>query len=113
MEWQPIELFGAFVFAHALADYPLQGDFLAKAKNHKAPIPGVPFWQALFAHSVIHAGFVGMITGIWWLAVAEFVAHCMIDFTKCHDPRFTLNHDQAMHILCKVVWCFAFFTVQS
>ena len=28
---------------HALADYPLQGDFLAKAKNRTAPIPGVPW----------------------------------------------------------------------
>ena len=30
-----LELFALMVFAHALADYPLQGDFLSKAKNHK------------------------------------------------------------------------------
>ena len=111
MGWQPIEIFGTLVFAHCLADYPLQGDFLARAKNHKNPIAGVPFWQALFAHSIIHAGFVGLITGLWWLAVAEFVMHTAIDYVKCDDPRFTFNHDQAIHILCKIVWCFLFFAV--
>lgn len=29
---------------HALCDYPLQGDFLAKAKNRAAPLPGVPWY---------------------------------------------------------------------
>ena len=33
--------------AHALADYPLQGDFLAKAKF--GTIPGIPGWYALVA----------------------------------------------------------------
>lgn len=37
---------------HMLADYPLQGDFLAKAKNRRVPVPGVPWWQALGAHSI-------------------------------------------------------------
>jgi hypothetical protein len=32
---------------HALADYPLQGDFLARAKNHTAPIPGISWYQSL------------------------------------------------------------------
>jgi hypothetical protein len=38
-------LFGALVAAHALCDYPLQGDFLARAKNRAAPIAGVPWYQ--------------------------------------------------------------------
>lgn len=37
-------LFAALVAGHALADYPLQGDFLARAKNRAAPIPGVPWF---------------------------------------------------------------------
>jgi hypothetical protein len=48
----------ALLAGHALADYPLQGDFLSKAKNRAAPIPGVPYWQALGAHVAIHGAFV-------------------------------------------------------
>lgn len=61
----------ALIAGHALADYPLQGDFLSKAKNRSQPIPGVPYWQALGAHVVIHGAFVAFITGLWWLFFAE------------------------------------------
>lgn len=89
--------------AHALADYPLQGDFLSKAKNRTAPIPGVPWWQALGAHSLIHGGFVAAITGIWWLALAEIAIHWLTDDAKCRG-RFSFNVDQAIHLLCKLAW---------
>lgn len=89
------------LFWHALADYPLQGDFLAKAKNRAAPIPGVPWFQALGAHAAIHAGGVGLITGSLWLALVEFVAHALIDDAKCRG-RIGFNADQALHALCKV-----------
>lgn len=88
---------------HALCDYPLQGDFLAKAKNVSAPIPGVPWWQALTAHALIHAGAVMLVTGFLWLAIAEFVMHWLIDHTKCRG-RIGFNEDQALHVMCKVVW---------
>lgn len=99
----PVELFLALIAAHALADYPLQGDFLAKAKNRTAPIPGVPWWQALSAHAAIHGGAVGLLTGIWWLGVAEFVAHWLIDDAKC-TGKIGFNQDQALHIAFKVAW---------
>ena len=44
------------VVAHFLCDFPLQGDFLAKAKNPEAPLPGVPWQWAMLAHAAIHAG---------------------------------------------------------
>lgn len=88
---------------HALADYPLQGDFLAKAKNRTAPITGVPWWQALAAHAAIHAGFVAVITGSVALGLAEFVAHFVIDDAKCRG-RLSFNADQALHVACKVAW---------
>lgn len=98
-------------FAHFLADYPLQGDFLSKAKNRIAPIPGAPWWQALVAHSGIHAGFVWLITGQWWLAIAELAAHAVIDDTKCAG-HISFNQDQAAHIVCKCLWVVALiFTV--
>lgn len=96
-------MFFALLFAHALADYPLQGDFLARAKNETAPIDGVPWWQAMSAHCCIHAGFVALITGSLWLGVAEFVAHFVIDRDKCLG-RIGFTADQVQHICCKALW---------
>lgn len=98
-----IELFALMVFAHALADYPLQGDFLSKAKNAVNPIPGIPWYQALGAHSAIHAGFVGLITGSIVLALLEFAIHAFTDDSKCRG-HISFNTDQAIHIICKALW---------
>jgi hypothetical protein len=98
-----LTLFSLLVVAHFVCDYPLQGDFLSKAKNHRAPFPGVPWGQALAAHAVIHGGAVGILTGHWWLGVAEVIAHAAIDYLKC-DGLLSFNVDQALHIACKVVW---------
>jgi len=91
------------IVGHALADYSLQGDFLARAKNRTLPIPGFPWWQALTAHAVIHAGTVGIITGNIALGLAELVAHWVTDDLKCRG-KIGLNTDQAIHIICKIVW---------
>lgn len=91
------------IVGHAVADYPLQGDFLAKAKNRFAPIPGVPWYQALGAHAVIHGGFVLAITGSLTLGTAEALVHFIIDDTKCRG-RISYNTDQFLHVACKAVW---------
>lgn len=100
-----IEMLILLIGWHALADYPLQGDFLAKAKNPIAPIPGVPWWQALGAHSAIHAVGVMVITSSPLLACIEFVSHALIDWAKC-TGRIGFNADQAIHVAMKVgyVW---------
>lgn len=91
------------IFAHALADYPLQGDFLAQAKNRNTPV-GKLFWpHALAAHSFIHGGFVLLLTGSLWLALAETLIHAATDWLKCEN-RISLHADQAIHIGCKVLW---------
>jgi hypothetical protein len=98
-----LTIFLALMFGHFLADYPLQGEFLAKAKNHQNPLPGAPWYQALAAHSFIHAGVVFIITGLPLLFFAELVAHAVIDYRKCAG-ELTFNEDQALHAACKVVW---------
>lgn len=98
-----IEVFALLVFAHALADYPLQGDFLARGKNRTAPILGVPWQHPLAAHSIIHGGLVGLITGSIWLGVAETICHAAIDDAKCRG-KIGYHADQALHIICKVIW---------
>lgn len=103
---QPWLLLFAFVIGHALADFPLQGEFLAMRKNHRIPLPkGDPsprtLWiYCLSAHCFIHAGFVWIISGLAVLAIAEFVAHWLIDFAK--SEGWTNFHvDQGLHIVCK------------
>lgn len=90
---------------HALADYPAQGTFLARAKNHRNPIAGISPTICLIAHCLIQAGMVAYVTGRIWLGVAEFIAHGIIDWLKC-DERITFTQDQTMHVLCKITWMF-------
>lgn len=99
----PAMLLIALLMAHAFFDYAGQGDFMAKAKNRSAPIPGVPWWQALAAHATIHGGAVALITGVWWLFILEATAHFLIDDAKCRG-KISYNVDQIMHIQCKLAW---------
>lgn len=106
MPMAPYALFQIFlllIVGHALADYPLQGEFLAKAKNRFAPLPGVPWYQALGAHAAIHGGVVGVITGSVLLGVLEAASHLLIDDLKC-GRRISYNADQLLHVLCKLLW---------
>lgn len=99
----PLALFAAFVVVHALADFPLQGSYLAqhKVRSHK----GVPAeWiVALSAHSVIHAGGVWLVSGSLGFAAAEFVVHCLIDLGK-GEGKYGLIADQLLHLGCKLAY---------
>lgn len=103
--------FSVLCACHAIADYPLQGDWLAKAKNHRINVvPGECIWPiALASHASIHALFVGAVTGSMTLGVIEFVAHSAIDWMKC-DGRISYNADQAAHIACKALYVIALST---
>ena len=96
-------ILGALLFCHFLADYPLQGDFLARAKNHVDPIPNVSWRHALFAHSFIHAGFVYLVTGQPLFFFIELIGHAIIDHEKCKG-ELTFNMDQAIHLSMKVIY---------
>ena len=96
-----ITLLILLLFAHALADFPLQGDFLARAKF--GTIPGIPGWYALATHSLIHAGFVFWVTGSLALFAIEFVAHYVIDTLKI-KRHISFMVDQVLHIACKVAY---------
>lgn len=88
---------------HFLCDYPLQGEFLAQAKNRNTPL-GKIFWpRALIAHSVIHGGAVLLVTGSLLCAVCEVVIHAVTDYLKC-ESKISINADQAIHVACKLAW---------
>lgn len=91
------------VAAHALCDYPLQGDFLAQAKNRNTPL-GKLYWpHALAAHAMIHGGAVLLITHSLVCACLEVLLHAYTDWLKC-EGRISLHIDQLIHIACKFLW---------
>jgi hypothetical protein len=101
-------LLAALAVGHAIADYPLQGDFMSKAKSPVTPLRGVPWELILFWHGVIHGGLVWFLTGHIMLGIFEVVAHCTIDYLKCINAfgggRRGFYIDQALHMLCKLLW---------
>lgn len=99
----PFELLFALFVAHSLADYPLQGDFLAQGKNRNTAL-GKLFWPyALSSHAMIHGGFVFLLTGSVWLGLAESIIHAGTDWLKCEN-KISMLADQAIHYACKAAW---------
>lgn len=101
-----LSLFVILLFFHYLLDYPLQG-FLAEAKNPTKAIPGIPWKQAMFAHSFMHGFAVWFMTG-WWLFLAiETASHYVTDYLKCVG-KINFNQDQAIHIGLKFFYALIF-----
>jgi hypothetical protein len=98
-----VVLFAAFVVMHALADFPLQGDYIAKQKSRRQADNFSVWVVALTAHSVIHAGGVWLVSGSFAFGVAELFAHALIDVAK-GEGKFGLIPDQLLHLACKVVY---------
>ena len=103
--------FAALLIGHAVADYSLQGEAIAKGKNRHNPPFGIPTGQKpcsvwvhfLTAHSLIHAGFVWAITGYGIFGIVEFILHWLIDFAKCENITNPLQ-DQLLHVACKAIY---------
>jgi hypothetical protein len=91
-------LFMLFV-SHALCDYPLQGQYIAENKSPRKCNSW--FWQ-MFAHGLIHAGGVYVVTHMVSLALMQLVAHIIIDLLKCEEV-FGYNVDQIAHYITMVM----------
>ena len=108
-----IKLLIALLMGHAIADFGLQSQQMAKGKNRNVPKEYVPPGQTiqicwpyyLCAHGLIHGAMVALITHNVWLGLAETICHSLIDFGKCENC-YGIHEDQFMHFVCKVVWCF-------
>ena len=94
------------LLAHYIADYPLQGDFLAQTKGK--------YWYSLFAHSMIYSLTVSLcfkLLGIFviWKFVVLYLSHYIIDYVKANaknkEKALTsyLYIDQGLHILIAVL----------
>lgn len=92
--------------AHALCDFPLQGDAVAVNKNRHAKTTlqqHVPYYYWLVSHALVHGGAVAVITGIPVLGILETISHLIIDFSKC-EKWINIHTDQLLHVLCKLLW---------
>ncbi len=102
-----LTLLFALVIGHVLADYPLQGEYLALNKNrHYRPSNGMEqpkgLWiHCLGAHCLIHAGIVWLITGRVLFGIIELVLHFIIDALKS-EKKTTIHTDQILHVSCRI-----------
>lgn len=102
-----IKSFLFLIFLHYVADFPLQGEFLATMKGK--------YNYLLFCHSFIWAGLVGL--GLYELNIFSFWkfgfllgGHYVIDYWKARNPDKTealtgdLWYDQMLHT-CQIIAC--------
>lgn len=115
-----VGLFWYLLLMHALGDYALQQDSMAKGKNRHNATPETPpgMWVGwLTAHAMIH-GFLVSVIMMNFLAIhycvvtlmfatlvgmLETALHWLIDFAKC-EGKTTFLQDQALHVGCKLLW---------
>lgn len=98
-------LFANLLFAHFLADFPLQWDRMVEDKRQKL-LRGF----GLYVHGLIVAAISWLAIGYWsywWLAALVAVCHFLIDYGKV---KFTANGpvsfmvDQVLHVVLLVVF---------
>lgn len=109
---QAVSLFLILVAGHLIADYPLQGDVIARGKNRSIDpaLFGVPWFYWMSSHAATHAVAVGFATQSVLAGSFEFVAHFAIDHGKC-SKLFGIHVDQILHVVCKAliilaIWIF-------
>ncbi len=98
-----LSLFIALLAGHALCDFSLQTDFMAKAKNRHTESLVLMWPYALCSHAAIHGLVVTIATGSQALGIAETIAHAAVDFGK-NEGWFGFHFDQALHVFCKAAW---------
>lgn len=94
------------LLGHYIADYPLQGTFLATTKGNN--------WYSLLAHSIIYSLTIGLclyylgVYALWKIAIL-IISHYAIDGFKAKaknkDKQLTtyLYIDQALHITINIL----------
>ncbi len=104
----------ALFFAHALADFPLQQEFIAQAKKpdfwkEQESSNGFEWIFILGAHSIIHGGLVWLVSGSLLLGTIEVTLHFTIDHLR-NKQLMSFTTDQLLHLCCKVAYLFFFLT---
>ncbi|HJS83996.1 MAG TPA: DUF3307 domain-containing protein [Acetobacteraceae bacterium] len=109
--WTALALTGAMALKHYLADFLLQGSWMARGKERSRGWVG-PLLAHAGCHAMLTLGIALMVAPrLWWLATVDFTIHAAIDRVKtlvAHwggwapaQPRFwwLLGLDQFLHNL--------------
>jgi len=111
-EYPYLVAFFLLLVGHALSDFPLQTDFMVRAKSPRA---GSIWPWVLGSHSLIHGFAVAVILGNFWLGLAEFIAHFIIDLCKSlglfGKGDISFHIDQTFHFICKAAWVYIAFNL--
>lgn len=91
-------LFMKMLLIHWLMDYPLQGDFLSRAKA-LGPLRR----YHLIAHAGMHGCAIAWLLSNPWIGLAEWLAHTITDELKVRNI-ISFQVDQLIHVLCKIMW---------
>lgn len=94
------------IVGHAVADFSLQGEVMAKFKNRRNhpdsnQVPHWLYWSG--AHALEHGACVALATGSVVLGLCETLSHWVIDFGKCEN-WYGPHVDQGLHLVCKLTW---------
>ncbi len=101
-----LEMLFKLLVGHAVADFALQSDFIARMKSRWNDQSGTGMWiYVSISHALVHGGAVYLATGNTYLGIAETGAHWLIDYGKCAN-MISLHTDQFMHVLCKCLWIY-------
>ena len=108
------------LFLHALADFTLQTDVMAKGKNRKSEVKNYDHWVNILnrdpklfkkcwfywltAHALIHGGIIALIfPEFWYLGLIEVIIHFIIDFMKCQN-KLNPHQDQFLHFIFRIMY---------
>jgi len=106
-----LEIAVLLVMGHAVADFTLQPATMVAGKNrhheiHKKADKNFPEWYYwMTAHSLNHGFAVYIVTGSFTFCIIETTLHWILDYLKCEN-RINFHQDQALHLACKVGYCF-------
>jgi len=112
-----LEVFFLFLCGHALGDFALQGDWVARYKDRHAhdtvtedqAATAQVIWPWLMsAHALQHGLLVYLVSQNTTLGFLESIAHWITDFGKC-EKWYGFHFDQFIHIGWKLVWIAALY----
>ena len=110
MNWA--EILFVLLFLHALGDFALQSEAMAKGKNRhiKNPTyipPGQKFKETWFywliAHALIQGGLIYLFFPVLLIALIEVISHFIVDYLKCENIT-NLHHDQLIHFILRIIY---------
>jgi len=111
MNWY--EIIFVLLFLHALGDFALQTDVMAKGKNRHIKPEYLSQGQSykvcwvywMLAHSLIQGGLIWFVFGNLWIGLIEVGSHFVIDVIKCENIT-NPHHDQLIHFVLRITYSF-------